>query len=109
MKGVLSAFLDAAALGLSGCAAPTPSLKDELVDQGAGRFQYVVTATMLHPLNTSEGEHDRAVRLKRRLAEARLCPSGYRILGRAPPFTPGKTHQGDYAVRDVTYFGECTT
>jgi hypothetical protein len=93
---------------LAACAAKTPVVQDDLAELAPGQFRYVVTATMLHPLNSNEGEHERLVRLKRRLAEKKLCPDGFRIVSRTPPMAFGTTHQGEYVVRDVTYLGECT-
>jgi hypothetical protein len=109
MRARAFAVLFGGAASLVACTTEAPPvLKDELTTTEPGHFRYVATATMLHPLNGSEGEHHRLERLKRRLADARLCPDGFRIVTRVPPIAFGKTQEGDYVVRDVTYVGECT-
>jgi hypothetical protein len=93
---------------LAGCAAPPERVvRDEFEPLGPDKFRYVVTATMLHPANSRDGEHHRIVQLQRHLAERGLCPNGYRVLSRTPPHYFGRSHEGDYAMRDVTYLGEC--
>ena len=108
MRERLLAVLFGGAASFVACTTRAPVVKDELTPAEPRRFRYVVTATMLHSLNSSEDEHDRLVRLKRRLAEAKLYPDGFRIVSRVPPMAFGRAHQGDYVVRDVTYVGEST-
>jgi hypothetical protein len=111
MRRVRPGTLRAAALlGLAGilaaCARPATHAADRFERLGDGRFRYVVTATMLHPFNSEQAEHERLVELERRVKASRMCPSGYEVR-RTPIFGYGRINQDDYAVGDLTYDGEC--
>ena len=70
---------------LAACNAPTSGPHVKLERIGPDQFRYVTTASVLHPLNSSEGEHTRTVWLDHLLKSQSLCPHGYNILARTPP------------------------
>lgn len=92
---------------LAGCASQPASLRDNLEVTAPGQFRYVVTATMLQPLDSRQGEHARRVALAKRLKERGLCPGGYEILSRDLPPALVRDSRFEYAVQDVTYVGRC--
>jgi hypothetical protein len=55
-------------LGLEGaCSAPESGSHDIVEMIGPDQFRYATTASVLHPLNSSQGEHTRMVRLDHHL------------------------------------------
>ena len=95
------------AAALAGCAGAARRPVDRFERIDSGHFRFVVTATMLHPLNGEQAEHERLDTLARRVAAAGLCPGGY-TLTRRPALAYGRINADEYAVGDVTYSGECT-
>jgi len=67
----------------------------------------VVTATEFHPINTAEAERSRMRKLEQHLRTHELCPAGYRILDRTPPFEPAIAHLTSRLTADVSYTGIC--
>jgi hypothetical protein len=94
---------------LASCASKPEALRDTLEVTAPDQFRYVVTATMLHPLESSQAEHARMVGLAKRLAEHGLCPHGYEILSRDLPPALVRDSRFEYTVQDVTYVGRCKT
>ena len=106
VSGILAAaiVLD---VTLGGCAGAPRQPVEKFTRIDGEHFRFVVTATMLHPLNSEQAEHERLDTLARRVAAAGLCPAGY-TLTRRPALAYGRINEDEYAVRDVTYSGECT-
>jgi hypothetical protein len=91
---------------VTGCAGATRQPVEKFARIDATHFRFIVTATMLHPMNSEQAEHERLERLARNVAAAGLCPGGY-TLKRHPSLAYGRIHADEYAVGDVTYDGEC--
>jgi hypothetical protein len=106
----LSILLLCTMLGLEGaCSAPESGSHDIVEMIGPDQFRYVTTASVLHPLNSSQGEQTRMVRLDHYLKAQSRCPNGYDILSRTPPRSYGRmraTWDQEWA-GDVTYIGKC--
>jgi hypothetical protein len=95
----------------SACTARPEAPEGSLEALPDGTFRYVATASVLHPLNTDQGEHSRLVRLERLLEARAICPEGYEILSRAPPRAYGGVaiRTTEDWVGSVTYIGRCRT
>jgi hypothetical protein len=106
VRGTLVAAIVLGA-ALAGCAGAPRQPVEQFTRLDGEHFRFVVTATMLHPLNGEQAEHERLDVLARRVAAGGLCPAGY-TLTRRPALAYGRINADDYAVRDVTYGGECT-
>jgi hypothetical protein len=94
---------------VAGCAVSSEAVRGDLRSLGDDRFRYVSTATMMHPVDSRQGEHYRMNQLAKLLQERGLCPAGYVIESREPPLFFNKDSRYEYAIRDVTYVGRCKT
>jgi hypothetical protein len=92
---------------IAACTTSSEAIRGDVQPIGSDRFRYVSTATMMHPLNSRQGEHFRMTKLAELLQERGLCPTGYVIESRDPPLFFNKDSRYEYAVRDVTYVGRC--
>jgi hypothetical protein len=95
------------ACGVTACATPSQPPRESFEQLGTDQFRFVSTATMMHPVNSRQGEHFRMGRLAERLREEGVCRSGYTIVSRNPPMFFSNDSRYEYAVRDVTYIGQC--
>jgi hypothetical protein len=96
------------ALDLAGCAGGPSRAPKQLVETtGPNTFRYIVTSTMLHPLNSGQGEHARMAWLNNYLSTHGLCPQGYDIVSRAPPRSYGRLRRDEYEGRNIVYIGRC--
>jgi hypothetical protein len=92
---------------IAACTVSSEAIRGEVQPMGGERFRYVSTATMMHPVNSRQGEHFRMTKLAELLQERGLCPAGYTIESRDPPLFFNNDSRYEYAVRDVTYIGRC--
>jgi hypothetical protein len=99
----------AACLLMTGCTVSSEAVRGDIAPLGADRFRYVSTATMMHPVDSRQGEHFRMKQLAEMLQQRGLCPTGYVIESRDPPLFFNKDSRYEYAVRGVTYVGRCKT
>ena len=94
---------------VAACTSPASGPHDVLERIGPNQFRYVTTASVLHPLNSSQGEHTRMLWLDHHLESQSLCPNGYDVLSRTPPRSYARTAatwDQDWA-GEVTYIGKC--
>jgi hypothetical protein len=98
--------LGLAVLALAGCIRGESRVVEELVQTAPGEFRFTATASMLHPLNSTQAEQHRLRRLEALVGERKLCPAGYDVVGRDPAFGP-QLPRNEYVLRDVVYFGRC--
>jgi hypothetical protein len=92
---------------VAACTTSSEQIRGDVQPIGADKFRYVSTATMMHPIDSRQGEHYRMTSLAALLQQRGLCPGGYVIESRDPPLFFNKDSRYEYAVRDVTYVGRC--
>jgi hypothetical protein len=95
------------AAALAGCAVAAPPATARLERLDAAHFRFVAPADPHRPLNDPQGEHARRAWLERRLAEATLCPRGYRIDRREARDEAGLVKPVGNRSYDVVYEGSC--
>lgn len=89
------------------CAKAPDSMHENFEMIATDQFRFVSTATMMHPINSRQGEQFRLARLAEQLRQRNACPAGYSIAARDPPLFFNNDSRFEYAVRDVTYIGRC--
>jgi hypothetical protein len=92
---------------LAACTTSSEQIRGDVQPIASDKFRYVSTATMMHPVDSRQGEHYRMTNLASLLQQRGLCPGGYVIESRDPPLFFNKDSRYEYAVRDVTYIGRC--
>jgi hypothetical protein len=97
----------AACGAIGACTTSSEQIRGDVQPLGGDRFRYVSTATMMHPIDSRQGEHFRMKQLVELLQQRGLCPGGHVIESRDPPLFFNKDSRYEYAVRDVTYVGRC--
>lgn len=106
-KLIRAAMAISACSAMAACTTSSEAIRGDVQPISAGKFRYVSTATMMHPIDSRQGEHFRMTKLAELLQARGLCPGGHVIESRDPPLFFNKDTRYEYAVRDVTYIGRC--
>ena len=94
-------------LALAACAAGAPPSSARLERLDDRHFRFVAPADVQRPLTDPQAEHARRGWLERRLADAGLCPRGYRIDRRDVGDDSGLSKPVGNRSYEVAYEGAC--